>query len=566
MNKSITILAICLSFCFVIANPYEGFEDIIDAFDKDGYSIAKVAKYKDGRGALAYHRTAVNYETKKPKRLFYLEGSAYEMGYLMALLAHEDVEITCSKFIDGVLTDFLNGDVGTGNRRNLLLDIVKSFVSEGVKNVRPDVPQEYIEEMEGLVAGCKEMNPKTEVSVNKLLMVNVGFDCILSRFYTLDFSNIWGIKPEELNGPVMCNDFSVFGDATVDRKHYFGRDFMFPTGNILEYQLGMTIYNPSDDRIPLIAVNSPGMVGSITTMNAYGVGMAVDNLAGNNCNPERVGINSIMMLRHVSHRAKSAKQAVDIMVDVPRGVSWLYFIADGSNDKAVVVEAGMTAEKLDFPAFANQDFMWAGMLPNKDFLELHENQKHRKGLTFRWNDYQYPEAFMKYNADMFNYFGKKEHKNIWAERGYINKDYKEKNCPLYYFFPPQRENKDDVLIMTNFSIVPSMRLCGMNPWTISVYKKRYDDMQWRYDELNVQILDAYGKIDEKKAIEIVDYLAPYHKFPNYYEKIKGSPDGHTKIIKGAVSLCNMTDRVIHTHVGYYADGWIKATLDNYLQK
>ncbi|WP_372371545.1 carcinine hydrolase/isopenicillin-N N-acyltransferase family protein [Candidatus Uabimicrobium sp. HlEnr_7] len=567
MHKSITILVLCLFFCLVLSaeNPYKGFEDIIAALDKDGYNIVKVAKYKKSRGALAYHRTAVNYETKKPKQLFYLEGNAFEMGYLTGVLAHEDVEITCSKFIDGVLTDFLNGDVGTG-RRNFILEIVKTWLKEGVKSVRPDVPQEYIDEMKGMVAGCKKMNLKTEVSVSKLLMVNVGFDCILSRYYTLDFSNIYGIKPEELNAPVMCNDFSVFGNATVDKKHYFGRDFMFPTGGIMEYRLGMTVYNPTDGRLPMVAVNCPGMVGSVTTMNSRGVGMAVDNLPGNNCNPKRVGINSIMMLRHVTHRATSARHAVDIMVDVPRGVSWLYFIADGTNDEAVVVEGGATMDKMDFPAFANQDFMWLQMLPNSTFLNNHENQQHRKGLTFRWNDYKYPQEFLKFNADMFNYFEKREHKNMWSTRGYVNKNYEEKNCPLYYFFPPQRENKDDVLIMTNFSIVPSMRLCGMNPWTVNVYAKRYDDMQWRYDELNVQILDSYGKIDEKKAIEIIDYLAPYKKFPHYYDKIKSSPDGKTKIIKGAVSLCNMTDRVIHSHVGYYADGWIKATLDNYLSK
>ncbi|WP_372369966.1 hypothetical protein [Candidatus Uabimicrobium sp. HlEnr_7] len=71
--------------------------------------------------------------------------------------------------------------------------------------------------------------------------------------------NAKGLKPEHIEAPLMCNDFSVFGKATSDGKHYFGRNFMFPTGGIFEYMFCMTIYCPDDNRLPMV-VNNDGQV------------------------------------------------------------------------------------------------------------------------------------------------------------------------------------------------------------------------------------------------------------------------------------------------------------------
>ncbi|MGI6621957.1 MAG: hypothetical protein ACOX4T_02205 [Acetivibrionales bacterium] len=76
------------------------------------------------------------------------------------------------------------------------------------------------------------------------------------------------------------------------------------------------------------------------------------------------------------------------------------------------------------------------------------------------------------------------------QTGFINKTWVEKNCPSTYYFAPQREDHDDLIIVTNHFIIPEMQLYSMHPWTSRVLGMKINDIQWRYDALNNEIMQA----------------------------------------------------------------------------
>lgn len=534
------------------------------AFAKDNYEIVHKTTFENQRGFIAHHKYAVNYESKAPKRAFYVEGSAYQMGYLMGTMAERDVDLMTNEFMNNVLLSFIKVDVDP-KKIPVIWGILMDIVKNETKRVLPDMPEEYIQEMKGIEAGCKAVNPKTRVTFDRLLMLNSGFDTLLSNFYALN--QLWekyDLSVKDLDIPIMCNAFSVFGEATKDGKHYFGRDFMFPPGDAFEYTAAMIIYRPSDERLPLVSVAAPGFVGSIAAMNSNGVAMGVDMVPSGGCDNNRPGINSLMMIRKIMHRGSDVNTALKNVVETQRGVSWLYMIADGQTDKSVVLETGKSTDSLSAINFPPDELKWLALLPDADFLKRFENQKHQKGLMVRWNDYKYPEKFQEFNNDLFWYHGKKINSKSWGEKGFINRKHTEQNCPEAFYFAPQRESKDDVLVMTNHYVTPSMRMCAMNPMTIEISRNKANEVQWRYDELNSLILSNYGNIDAEKALELIDFLSPERKHPDFYKNNKKSSDGKTQRIRGSVSLFDLKDKSVKTKFGFYADDWITITLPNYV--
>ncbi len=568
------ILALMLSsYCFAQMDEQsnaiateKSIADLEIAFSKDDYDVAKTTLYQGQKGVLAEHRTAVNYETQKKKKALYVEGTSYQMGYLIGYLMADDVEQMTTKFLDRVIFEFIGVDVDPDKIPHIWAFLKGAIL--GLSNViKPDIPTAYLQEMDGIVAGCKAANPNTKVKLDDLYMLNVGIDALLAYIYAYD--KIWslentGVSIEDLKIPIMCNAFSVFGKATSDGKHYFGRDFMFPTARVFEYTACHIIYRPNDGRVPLIAITAPGFIGSIAAMNSHGIALGVDMSPSGNCNAKRPGLNSLLLVRHACHYGTSAQNALNTIIAAPRGVTWDYVIADGKYNQAVAVEAGYSTAILDFLQYAPTDLKDLGLLPNQAFLDRYENQSHQNGLMVRWHNYQYPKIFLQFNQALFQHHQKTYKSEDFGEFGYINKTFTEKSCPKAFYFAPQREEKDDVLVMINHYVIPSMRLCAMYPATVKVAEGNLDDIQWRYDELNYQILTNYGKIDFAKARELADFLAPYHKFPDYYKHNPPSSDGKTCIIHGSVSVCNLSDKIMQSHFGYFADEWITTSLSNYL--
>ena len=189
----------------------------------------------------------------------------------------------------------------------------------------------------------------------------------------------------------------------------------------------------------------------------------------------------------------------------------------------------------------------------------------------RWNDYQYPATYERFNQALIAGYKKKHPKYAYqynpddfSEKAYLDKLWTEKNCPGPFYFPPQREKLTNMILVTNHQIIPEMRLCAMNDWIATIAAGNLNDLQWRYDELNKQILAALGKgyITYEEAKDAIDFLAPDKNYPKYYNKDQ-KPLNQVQIL-GSVSLMDLKTKTIETHYGYYSDEWIKITLNNYL--
>lgn len=553
---------------------YNRIINLVRAFEKDGYDAKKIITKFNKIGIMAEHKTAVNYDTGEKKKAYYVEGSSYEMGYLMGLLAEKEISLMTTEFIRKVIPQFIND--GVSRRGRIVEEFLISLVSGLSKDVFLDLPEEIRDEMRGIYDGCKKHNPYTKVNMNRLFILNAGIDILCSYVYTGIFfdKRFAQYKPSDFRIPFFCNAFSVFGSVAAG-GHYFGRDFMFPTAGVFQNTAAFVVYNPDDTSrgraYPFVSITAPGMVGSISAMNIFGVGIGVDMSPAANCNPAKIGINSILLTRMAAEFSGSARQAVEIIKTSRRGVSWIYIIADGSSNNACIVEAGDSNSNPDFLSFPPETIKY--LLPDKSFIDSHKTAEFQDGIMVRWSDYSYPSDYLEYNNKLWEYYNKKHsgqrviYKDAFTKTGYINRSFEEKNCPSIFYFAPQRESSNNIVIAANHFIIPEMRLYAMYPWTAAIVGDRINDMQWRYDELNNQILniiDKKGFIHYQDAKQLIDFLAPYGKYPLYYADNSRSSDGREIRIEGCTSVFDLKNKTVENHYGYYCDEWVKLTLRNYL--
>jgi hypothetical protein len=554
---------------------------LIAAFDSDNYSVDPPTDAIVDNGFIgmrATHKTAVIGATGKKKKAYYIEGDPHTMGYLMGKLAEPDIERMCTDFNENILFDFINWQIQDPILRKILGQLIEDITYWISQGIYQDVPNQFIEELEGMLDGCKEVHPKTQVDRKSLWVLNVGIDAILSFLYTgiLPHKKKYPIdlKPEMFKVPIMCNGFATKGTdpQTHQAYHFMGRDFMFPTADVFQDTAAMIIREPTNGN-PTVSVAAPGMIGTIAGLNSNGVGVGVDMSPAANCDPSRAGLNSLLLTRLSIENSNNCKEAVDVMVNAQRGVSWDYILADGTTDTACIVEAGASTEQLDFLRYADD---WAIKTMEKvypQFKELLNNPSApvQNGLMVRWYDYQYPPIYQTFNQELIKKYKKRvpsyEYEydpQDFDERSYLDKKWTDNNCPGLYYFAPQRESVPSVTLVTNHYIIPEMRLCAMNWWTTIIASGTIDDMQWRYDELNnglLMLLDkGYMTYDEAKAA--IDYLAPYHKFPDYYNK-EGYPLDQVQV-HGSVSIIDLKQLTIETIYGYYSDEWIKISLGRYI--
>lgn len=543
------------------------------AFNSDGFEIGRVTTYNGRLGIAAESKAAVNYDTGKPKRAYYLEGTPYEAGFLMGSLAEEEVSRMATEFAEKVVFSFIGSKVL--EKIKLIQEALIRLLHELSKETWLKLRLEIKDEIQGIYDGCKNSNKKTKVDMQHLIVLNAGIDIICSRVYPGSFfrENMRGIKPEDFDIPFMCNAFTI-GGKSAGNGYYFGRDFMFPTAGVFQDTAAMVIYNPAgaigSSAIPMISVTAPGIAGSISAMNAEGVALGVNMSPGANCDPQNIGTNSLLLVRLCAQLSSSAEKAVKLMEETQRGVSWNYIIADGINGRSCGVEAGASGEAPDYTQFPAEEFR--AVLPDADFIEKHKTESYRNGLMVRWDDYKYPLEYLAFNHQLWNYYNRKNNTDkiiytgAFSENGYINKS-GDRNCPSSFYFAPQREENSDVLVVANHYLIPEMRYFAMNGWTAGIIGERVNDLQWRYDELNRLIyekIETQGSIGFEDAKELISFLTPLGKNKGYYEGNPRSKDGKEIRIEGCDTVFDLKNMVAESHYGYYCDKWVRLSLRRYV--
>ncbi len=575
----------------VVRFPDQGASGAMRGFQQTGQSIG-VAAIHDGTPIAA---------RGKAKKAYYVEGTGFEKGWLIGRMAEPDVSRMAGAYLHEVVPAFFGPSPLSWSRalsgiETLLVDIIEG----AARKMLPDIPAEYVEEMQGIEAGCRDANPQTRVTLEHLLALNLGIDCVLAHVYTGELFAEKGVHPSSLRTPIGCNFFSLSGRAAGGR-HFFGRDFMFPTADIFQDTACFVIAAPEDERHRFfLGQTAPGFVGVMTGMNDAGVAVGVDMLPSSLCDPARPGLNSLLLLRDcVQHCANAADAAARIEA-APRGVSWLYPVADAAGN-AFVVEAGRHLDPdQPFPYFKGVPGYCRKHLPDIAWIErtraAHALPAPAAGLCVRQRDYAYPREYLaRWNEGLWNAFGgtwlqrlagffrlvfselggwifthrypvrTRDMRKLlgdldfqhvdFGDRGYINRHHTERNCPGPFYFAPQRESRGDVLVATNSAICPEMRLTAMTEWIALLAGGEQNDIQWRYDELNRQILDALDAapdgISDQEAWRLIDFLHPNGPCRSYY-----NPNGRKWEdiqVGGSVTLCELTSRTMTSRFGYYGD-------------
>ena len=159
---------------------------------------------------------------------------------------------------------------------------------------------------------------------------------------------------------------------------------------------------------------------------------------------------------------------------------------------------------------------------------------------------------------------------IENKESFINNMYEDKNCPGPYYFPPQRENQSNVLVVSNHAITTEMSLTSMTDWITLLSSGDINDIQWRYDLMNYKLQQAMNnaenkKIDKNDAWKIINNLSPDPENSSYLYYNRGMLDYWKEIqVYGSITLCDLKAKTLKSLFGYYGDDPIEITLSNYV--
>ncbi len=592
---------------------------------------------QDSFGMCVPHTRAKDEHSHRAKRLYYLQGSNFEMGYLLGLMAEKDVARMTGDYVNNVVFDF----AGDKQKHMFLGTLLSDLIYRLAVFARARVPKEMTAELYGIYAGCLTADPKTTVIMRDLFVLNYGVDVVCSFIYARAevILRFFGVNVRQWKNPASCNGFIATGEAAGGGT-FMGRDFMFPTCNVFGDTSAPILYFPdgrlspkdgpsrtlegvltgspyrlasregkegpwasgptahtgtpgrppiSNAPLPCLVFASPGMVGAVTAMNFHGVAMGVDMANGRNCKWRKIGINSLLMVRHTVQWSKSAKEAVANMRSTRRGVTWIYLIGDGGNGTGVVVEAGASEKRRRLLRFVPRALRKAGCLPDKRFLKKNPTGSNFKdGMGERWLGWKLTGEWTKseitgavvpwgrFNESLFSYYNFPLMKDKWGPTGVFGMDQHDRVVPDAFYFAPQRESRDDLLVVTNQFLLPEMRLLAMNEWTsyLASANGMYDDFQWRYDVLNKNIhdeLERNKKLTFDSAQELIDFLrsfVPGSDTPaannNYYGIYRDRVNRPTEVpIGGVVSVFDLKALKMRAHYGWYADEWVEVDFNSF---
>jgi hypothetical protein len=547
---------------------------LADAFSADGFRVTRRAHTETGRlGLAARHVTAANYDTGEKKAAYYLEGTPYERGYLLGLLAEPQIADMAVNFAENIVFDQIGLDFL--NRFTLLKKLLVELVYELSQSAWQLMPAHVHDETAGLLDGCRRSNRNTAVTLPRLIVLNAGIDTLLALVYTGGAlrERAPQLQAEDISLKLMCNAFSAFG-AAAGGGHYFARDFMFASGGVLQNNVAHIIHRPegrvSERGFAHVNVTAPGIIGAFSVMNECGVAGGINMSPAANCDPQRVGMNSLLLLRECMLRGGNAREAMAVIRSARRGVPWNYVLSDGGSDMACTVEAGASWPVTDPMRFPPASLR--AHLPDASFFEQHPCAPILDGAAVRWYGEPLPQEYLRFNNGLWRAWNgtNSPHITLYPDalepNGFINRTPQEKNCPSTQYFAPLRA-LPDVHMTGNHFLLPQMRLCAMDGWVASLTRGHANDIQWRYDALREELRKALareGTINLLSAKRLADFLAPYGAYPAYYQNKPKSHDGRALRIEGCVSVFDLKACAVESHYGYFADEWVRTTLPNYL--
>lgn len=589
------------------------YEPLMRQLSQDGFNPERLlAVEADGqRGFSIPHGNSEKY-------LYYLEGTPAQAGFLMGILAPDNILAMSRDYSNNVIFSTFGLKKWPSFRKvmgNLLTELV--FLRSAVS--MHNIPRGLSEEMYGMYRGARKSRP---VLFRDLVALNYGVDTILS--YVYDVAGFLGLqyRMEEYQDPLSCNSFAAQSTMTENGHTLFGRDFMFSTCDVFNRTGAYILYNPGDS-VPYLSFGAPGFAGSVVGLNPFGMSMGVHLAAGGNVRRGVPGLNSLLLVRQALQENRTLEQLVDYVRRDNRGVSYLYPAAQGkahedfaetgepvdasaaAGPSACVMETGDTLQHRDFyeylpPRLKTEE----NCIPNPLELDAYDEKRpFSKGMVVRWmNDEPLELDLEEQNRNLFRLFGleynpemnepgemfvnSQDIRRLYLSPGH-GKDY---IVPSVFFFPCERILQDCVMVSNHF-VSPQMRLFSMSSWIgeLQHIQKNDAESQYRYDLLNLKMLEHKEKfkvLDFTSARKLIDYLNPFEKnyasrpdedtyvenadgsyvpsesynfYGSKYEAKNGTPlEKPSQLeINGSISILDLTALKFSTIWGFYDHNWIQ---------
>jgi len=268
----------------------------------------------------------------------------------------------------------------------------------------------------------------------------------------------------------------------------------------------------------------------------------------------------------VAERARGLEHALGLIEEAPRGVAWLYVLADAASGSAAVVEAG--ARDAASPGIAAVRGRYRRVLERSGVGAIPAPPR---GFAVRRPGDSRPPVPAAANRALFAAALKAYDPAAQEPEGRFHvggsAPWRARVLPGPLHFPPPRIEEPRILAAANQYLTAAMRVSSMAGWVSRISASREDDFQWRYDELCSRLRGAAarsGRISVDEARELIDFLSPRGSWPAYYER--NVVDARGPRIEGAVALCDLGQRRMHAYFGWYDGCWLRLSLPAYLPR
>jgi hypothetical protein len=173
-------------------------DEIIQAFHNDGFGILNnVSTTSGARGFMAYSYNSTTRSTGLPKRAYYVEGTSYEMGYLIGLLDEPSVSPLTYDYVNKFFPALIIPSLAQKLANNSLWQEFEVYLgeflvaksSESFLKDQHLFPSYFAEEMKGVADGAKAANPSTLVTYNRVIALSYVLDFVLAHAYS---GNLFG--------------------------------------------------------------------------------------------------------------------------------------------------------------------------------------------------------------------------------------------------------------------------------------------------------------------------------------------------------------------------------------
>lgn len=496
------------------------------------------------------------------KRIFYVRGTPYEMGFLMGQAAPIEVEALCTTYLHHIAPQFVSESFDLSMRvaplfyqsaYEMLLGALGHLLISGTNEAfrvaleHQDIPSQYLEEMRGLVDGVASTQLVTAVTLERVIACNYGMDYLMSQIFSGELvrkmRKAWEHMDPELRKqlpdfedrflavPDMCNAFVATGKATKSGDDVFlARDFQFNNAHVFHKYCTLIVRCPVErGRFSHVAVAMPGMVGHVTGYNERQVAMGVNLVRSGAVDHQRIGMGLMFLMRELAEQATSATHAESVIKKHMMGNPWLLYAVDAQSDyRCFELVARKWEDHMDRETWvAKTRPHVAKLLPPREDMAAWRETHHHSGVWSRTGEppaatagdrqlWEWSKPLLRYHQQAALMQPQR-----WKKAGrLLFQSWEDENALVNTvandFFPPWKPVAG-VMVVNNQFHNPLLRLSQMNFWA-TLTEQNACGNTWRYETLVAQLRQHHGQLDLDLCCDLITFLSPW-KQPDYPQNV-----------------------------------------------